>query len=188
MSGDVTFPCVLFRSVNRIEKSHETNDESEGQGEKEVGKSRSPPRHFVAGPSDNYRMDPPRLVTPLTFEPWCLARCTRAHNRSARCLALNWFLFVGADFSSANRSRDCAARRNFAPRVVHRTLGLTPVRGDCCLSPLTPALCRSQAYRSLSLLLAYATGDANKPRVVGTVRVCVRRRGGARRVTSGANF
>jgi len=44
----------------------------------------------------------------------------RAYNRPLRCLALNWSPLVGADFSPANRRRDCAARRAATPlRVLY---------------------------------------------------------------------
>jgi len=42
----------------------------------------------------------------------------RAYNRPPRSLALNWSPLVGADFSPANRRRDCAARRAATPLRV----------------------------------------------------------------------
>ena len=57
--------------------------------------------------------------------------CVRAYNRSARSLALNWSPLVGADFSSANRSRDCAARRDFASCVSY--LRFNPRHGTASL-------------------------------------------------------
>lgn len=61
--------------------------------------------------------------------------CVRAYNRSARSLALNWSPLVGADFSSANRSRDCAARRDFASCVSY--LRFNPRHGTASL-PCSP--------------------------------------------------
>lgn len=51
-----------------------------------------------------------------------LPRCARAYNRSARCLALNWSPLVGADFSPANRRRDCASQRAATPLLVLYTV------------------------------------------------------------------
>lgn len=173
------FPLYVSRSSAAdetktvvVEKSHRTTvgiNSRRTAGKIEVEKvSWSPRCHFASlltgqiTMTDFHHLWP--CVTPrflffysyFRIRLWTLIETNRAkfrtYNRSARCLALNWSPLVGADFSPANRRRDCAARRTtLLLRLCTPCLRFNPPskRGTRRSLPLTHNI---ERIHSLSLL------------------------------------
>jgi len=143
--------------------------------------------HHKRPPRANYRMNPPRLFTPLSY--------VRTVIRACRAAPVHTTVQLDVSRSTGLRSLARISRRPIDIETARR--GALQLHFSCCTpclrfnprqrgDPHSSHLSRTIKFLpSVSLALSRATGDA---RVVGTAHVCVPRRDGARRVTSGANF